>query len=143
MKELTIKKGVRRTRVMIYDDINQLPITRFMLANKYWMLHDSIGSDISSFDEKHFNKFALIAGDKDKMLKELQNFRILVFNLMNEINVQHLSFACIVHSINGKEITDFSEESLKTLLKQLSDAGLTQDELKKKLKVSENLSTKN
>ena len=134
MTELTIKKGVKRTRLMLYDDIDQMPITRFMLANKYWMLHDSIGSSIEDFDRNHYPKFTLIAGNKEKTLKELANFRILVYNIMNEINVQHLSFACMIYSINGKEITDFSENNLKEILAELSDKGLTQDQLKKKLK---------
>lgn len=134
MKEIILKKGVRRTRVIIYDEIEQMPITRFMLANKYWMLHDSIGSNIEDFDKNHYSKFTLIAGDKEKTLKELQNFRILVYNIMNEINVQHLSFACLVYSVNGVEFTDLSEDSLKRLLEDLSNAGLTQDILKKKFK---------
>ena len=136
MKELIIKKGVRRTKIVIYDDIDQLPIKRFMLANKYWMLDDSIGSDIQDFDKKHFSRFALIAGDKEKTLKELANFRILVYNLMNEINIQHMSFACLIHSVNGVEVTDLSEESLNKLLDDLSTLGLTQDVLKKKMKPS-------
>ena len=134
MKELIIKKGVHRTSVKLYDDISQMPITRFMLANKYWMLHDAIGSDIGDFDKNHYSKFALIAGDKAKTLKELENFRILVYNIMNELNVQHLSFACLVHSVNGVEVTDLSEENLRAVLADLSRRGLTQDTLKKKLK---------
>ncbi len=132
MKELVIKKGFRRTRLKIYDDISQMPITRFMMANKYWMLHDSIGSSIEDFDKNHYSKFTLIAGDKDKILKELANFRILIFNIMSEINVQHISFACLIHSIDGKEVTDLGEENLKDILSDLSKAGLTQGVLKKK-----------
>ena len=134
MKELIVKKGVKRTIVKMYDDINQMPVTRFMLANKYWMLNDAIGSDIGDFDKNHYSKFALIAGDKEKMLKELANFRILVYNIMTELNVQHLSFACLIHSVNGREVTDLSEENLKAVLADLSRRGLTQDVLKKKLK---------
>ena len=133
MKEFTIMKGIKRTHIKIYDDIDQMPIARFMLVNKYWMLHDSIGSSIEDFDANHYTKFTLIAGDKDKTLKELANFRILIYNIMNEINVQHLSFACLIYSINDKEITDLSEGNLKQILHELSLAGLTQDGLKKKL----------
>jgi len=136
MIELTIKKGIRRTKLKLYGSIEELPVERFMKANKYWMLDDSIGSDISDFDQKHYSRFTLIAGDKEKTLKELQNFRILIYNIMNEINVQNLSFACMVHSVNDVEITDTSEQSLKSLIKKLSDAGLTQEILKKKLKSS-------
>lgn len=143
MIELTISKGIRKTRIKMFTSIDDLPIERFMKANKYWMLHDSIGSDISDFDKNHYNKFALIAGDKAKTLKELENFRILVFNIMNEINVQHLSFACLIHSVNDVEIKDLSEESLKGLLQLLSNKGLTQAVLKKKLKVSGNRYMKN
>jgi len=134
MIEFTIKKGVRNTRVKMYNSIEDLPIERFMKANKYWMLHDSIGSDISDFDKNHYSKFVLIAGDKAKTLKELENFRILVYNIMNEVNVEHLSFAVLIHSINEAEIRDLSEESLRSVLKRLSDAGMTQEILKKKLK---------
>lgn len=142
MIELTIRKGIRNTHVKFYNSIDDLPIERFMKANKYWMLHDSIGSDISDFDKNHFAKFTLIAGDKDKTLKELANFRILVYNIMNEINVEHLSFAVLVHSINNVEIHDFSEQSLRSVLKRLSDAGLTQEMLKKKLNLSAPISMK-
>lgn len=135
MIEFTIKKGIRNTRVKMYTSIEDLPIERFMKANKYWMLHDSIGSDISDFDKNHYSKFVLIAGDKVKTLKELENFRILVYNIINEVNVEHLSFAVLVYSIDEVEMHDLSEESLKSILKRLSDAGLTQEKLKKKLKL--------
>jgi len=134
MKEMIIKKGVKRTILKMYDDITQMPITRFTIANKYWMLNDAIGSDIGDFDKNHYSKFMLIAGDKEKTLKELANFRILVYNIMNELNVQHLSFACLVYSVNGREVTDLSEDNLKAVLADLSNRGLTQDVLKKKLK---------
>ena len=133
MIEFTIKKGIRNTRIKMYTSIEDLPIERFMKANKYWMLDDSIGSCIEDFDKNHYSKFALIAGDKEKTIKELANLRILVYNIMNEINVQQLSFACLIYSINDTEVTDLSEDNLKKILKSLSSAGLTQAVLKKKL----------
>ena len=38
--------GLKKTTLLMYDDIDQLPIERFNKANKYWMLHDNIGSSI-------------------------------------------------------------------------------------------------
>lgn len=133
MIDITWRKGLVKTTIKLYDDIDQLPIERFNKANKYWMLHDNIGSNIHDFDANHFNKLALLAGDKQKCIAELNNFRILVFNIQNEVNVEHLSFACLVHSINGKEMDDLSDGGLKLVLKDLSDKGLTQEMLKKKL----------
>jgi len=136
MIEVSWRKGIKKTTLKMYDDIDQLPIARFNKANKYWMLHDNIGSSIQDFDLNHFNKIALLAGDKDKCKAELQNFRILVYNIQNEINVEHLSFACLVHSVNGEEHEDLSEDALEKLLSDLSKRGLTQELLKKKLALS-------
>lgn len=133
MIEFSFRKGITKTTLSMYDDIGQLPIERFNKANKYWMLHDNIGSSITDFDAIHFNKLALLAGDKQKCIAELNNFRILVFNIQNEINVEHLSFACLVYSLDGEVQDDLSEDALSRLLKKLSDRGLTQEELKKKL----------
>ena len=137
MIELSFRKGLKKTTLKMYDDIDQLPVERFNKANKYWMLHDNIGSSIADFDANHFNKLALLAGDKAKCIAEMNNFRILVFNIMNEINVEHLSFACLVYSINDKEQTDLSENALRNILTELSERGLTQELLKKKLTKSE------
>ena len=133
MIELTWRKGLAKTTVKLYDDIDQLPVGRFNKINKYWMLHDNIGSSIADFDLNHFNKLALLAGDKEKTVAELNNFRILVYNIQNEVNVEHLSFACLVHSINGEVQDDMGEESLRRILQTLSDKGLTQEVCKKKL----------
>ena len=133
MIELSWRKGIATTTVKLYNDIDQMPVERFNKVNKYWMLHDNIGSSISDFDTHHFNKLALLAGDKEKCVAELNNFRILVFNIQNETNVLQKSFACLVHSVNGEVQDDLSEDALDRLLKRLSDKGLTQDVCKKKL----------
>ena len=133
MIELTWRKGLAKTTVKLYDDIDHLPVGRFNKINKYWMLHDNIGSSIADFDLNHFNKLALLAGDKEKTVAELNNFRILVYNIQNEVNVEHLSFACLVYSINGVVQDDTSEEALRGILQTLSDRGLTQEVCKKKL----------
>ena len=97
MIEFAIHKGLKKTTIKMYNDIDQLPIERFNKANKYWMLHDNIGSSIGDFDEKHYAKLILLAGDKEKCMAELANLRIMVYNVQNETNVEHLSFACLVH----------------------------------------------
>lgn len=133
MIDISWHKGLKKTTIKLYDDIDQLPIERFNKANKYWMLHDNIGSSIADFDVNHFNKLALLAGERKKFLDELKNFRILVWNIQNEINSEHFSFACLIHSINGEEVIDLSEDALRDVLKRLSDSGLSQGVLKKKL----------
>jgi len=138
-----IEIKVNKTLVKIYKEVDELPIERFNKANKFWMLHDNIGSSIEDIDKNHFSKLYMIAGDEAKTKKELNNLRILIYNIINEVNVNHLSFACLVYSIKGEERNDLSDEGLKRTLKELSDLGLTQNVLKKKLTALEKQSMKN
>ena len=136
-----IYKGLRKHQVKLYDNIDQLPVDRFTRANKFWMLHDNIGSSIEDFDKKHFSRLVLLAGDKQKCLAELDNLRVMIYNIMNEINVEHLSFACLVHSIDGDGRDDLSEDGLRATLRELAGMGLTNETLKKKRTRSGKIST--
>lgn len=131
MNEITIKKGLRRHVIMMYDSIEDLPITLFSKVQKYQLVEQGIGSTIGDFDE-HFEALVeFVKHDKkDKVVKELSNLRHLFWHSLNEINPSHLGFCCLVQSINGKEITDYSEESLKRIKEKLSEIGLTQKILK-------------
>lgn len=131
------------TTLELYDNIDQLPIDRFNKANKFWMLHDNIGSTIEDIDRNHLSKLSLIAGDRAKCLKEIANLRILIYNIINEINVRNMSFGCLISKINGKPVEDLSDNGIKKLLKELSDKGLTNEVLKKKLKPSNKRSIRN
>ena len=129
-----IKKLFRKTTIVLHDDIDQLTIDRFNKINKYWMLHDNIGSTFQDIDNSHIAKLILIADNKEKLVKELENLRILVFNIINEVSPTQMAFACLIESIDGKPNEDLSEEGIKKTLKGLSDAGLTIGVLKKKMK---------
>ena len=132
----------KKLTLELYNDIDQLPIVRFNKANKFWMLHDNIGSSIEDIDRNHLSKLALIAGDEAKCKKEIANLRILIYNIITEVNVNHMSFACLISKVNGKPANDLSDDGIKKLLKKLSDGGLTNEVLKKKLQNSGRKSTK-
>lgn len=129
-----IKKLFRKTKVVLYDDIEQIPIERFNKINKYWMLNDNLGSTFQDIDTNHIAKLILVADNKDKVLKEIENLRILIYNIINEVNPNHMAFACLVDSINDEPNTDLSEEGCRKVLKRLNEAGLTNYLLKKKMR---------
>ena len=133
MTELIISKGLKKTKVSLYTDIDQLPAERFSKVNKYWMLHDELGSSFEDIDKIHISRLALAIGDPDKLRKVLDNMRVLIHNVINEINPESLAFACLIHSIDGVEIKDLSDENLRKTISFLSDNGLTYDVLKKKI----------
>jgi hypothetical protein len=142
MHEIVLHKGLRKTKVLLYDDIDQLPAERFSKVNKFWMLNDELGSSFEDIDRIHITRLALAIENKEKAKKVLDNMRVLIHNIINEVNTESMAFACLVHSIDGKEIEDLSDENLRRVIKYLSDRGLTNEVLKKKLKESGRESTR-
>jgi hypothetical protein len=142
MTELILHKGLKRTKLMLYTDIDQLPAERFSKVNKFWMLHDELGSSFEDIDRIHISRIKLALDDKVKASKILDNMRVLIHNIINKVNPESMAFACLIHSIDGVEITDLSDENLKKIITELSTKGLTNDLLKKKQKKSEKVSTK-
>lgn len=134
MREIIINKGLKRTKVLIYTDIDQLTAERFSKVNKYWMLHDELGSSFEEIDKIHMTRLILSLNDKEKAKKVIDNMRVLIHNIINEVNPESLAFACLIHSIDDKDVTDLSDENLKKIIKELSVLGLTMDLLKKKQK---------
>jgi len=134
MREIILNKGLTKTKVLLYTEIDQLPADRFSKVNKYWMLNDELGSCFEDIDRIHITRIALSLHDKDKAKKVLDNMRVLIHNIINETNPQSLAFACLIHSIDGEEVTDLSDENLKKVIKYLSDKGLTIDTVKKNKK---------
>jgi hypothetical protein len=132
MRELILHKGLRRTKLMLYTDIDQLPAERFSKVNKFWMLNDELGNSFEDIDRIHITRIAMSLNDKEKAKNVLDNMRVLIHNIINEVNPESLAFACMIHSIDGQEITDLSDENLKKTIKYLSERGLTIDILKKK-----------
>jgi hypothetical protein len=143
MTELILHKGITRTKLLLYTDIDQLPADRFSKVNKFWMLNDELGSSFEDIDRIHISRIKLTLDDKVKASKILDNMRVLIHNVINEVNPESMAFACLIHSIDGKELTDLSDENLKKIISELSLKGLTIDVLKKKQKKSGRVSTQN
>ena len=117
---------------MMHDDIEQMPVERFNKANKFWMLSDNLGNSFEDIDKTHLSRLFLVAHDKEKVKAEINNLRVLVYNVINNIHPDQMAFAVLVHSVDGRECNDISDEGLKKLIRDLSDRGLTVGEVKKK-----------
>ena len=128
MQKVTLGKH----NVLLQDDIEQMSIAQFNKVNKYWMLSDSLGNDFADIDKLHLSRLLLVAGDKEKTIKEVNNLRILVNNIISEISPEQMAFVALIHSIDGKLMDDYSEGNLKRLLEELS---INVSDIKKKTSV--------
>lgn len=124
----------------LYSSVKDLPIRRFK-DFQIWSIRESgIGSDITAVGN-HFGRLheLLSAGKTNDAIKEAENLHFNLFCILEGVDNLALSFATLIHSIDGHVITDTSEENLNRILDNLSNRGLTVDlvqtqvsELKKK-----------
>ena len=110
---------INKHTVVFHDDIDQMTIGQFNRVNKFWMLSDDLGDDFADIDQMHIARLMLVAGDKSKTVRELQNLRILINNIINEVHPGQMAFACLIHSIDGEIVKDYSDDNLKRILKLL------------------------
>ena len=113
------EEKIGKHSIVFHDDIDQMLVNQYNKVNKYWMLSDSLGSDFADIDKMHLARLSLVAGDKEKTIKEVNNLRILVHNIINEVSPEQLAYVALIHSIDGKVLEDYSEDNLKRLTKEL------------------------
>ena len=86
------------------------------------MLVDSgVGSDLNDISLKITKINRLMDKDMKAAKQELENLKQSLFLISEETNLRHLSFAVLVHSINGERVHDLSDENVKRILAKLSD----------------------
>lgn len=135
MRELKIGKHILK----VYDSIEELPIVRHHKFNKLMLIDAHVGSDISDFDAHLERVIRYMKSGKNEMAqKELMMLRQNVFFIQTEVSPKNLAFAALIHTLDGEENTDLSDESLKALMAKLSDVTVGEldtatDESKKKL----------
>ena len=118
MKNLTVNKKT----VRVYDSIDEMPIINFQKYNKYLLIDSGIGSDVDDIDA-HIARIAkfIKSNNAKKALQELQNMRQNMYMVNSEISPKYLAFAALIHSIDGEEVNDLSDDGLKNILAKLKE----------------------
>ena len=118
MKNLTVNKKT----VRVYDSIDEMPIINFQKYNKYLLIDSGIGSEVDDIDAHiaRISKF-IKSNNAKKALQELQNMRQNMYMVNSEISPKYLAFAALIHSIDGEEVNDLSDDGLKNVLAKLKE----------------------
>ena len=112
----TIKAGSHT--VEIFDSIEELPIKRFHKFNKYLLVDSGVGSDLNDINDKIAKILMYVeSADKSNAKIELENLRQSMFLVSQETNIKHLALMALIKSVDGKEVTDLSDEGLRNLQK--------------------------
>jgi len=140
MRTVTVNKH----RLEVYDSIDDLPVKRFHLFNKYMLVDAGVGSDLNSINQHIARIKKFMAEDQPSAHKELDNLRQSLYLVSQGINVKHMSFVPLIKSINGKDLHDVSDENIKRISERLSAEKHTKldqiiDSVKKKIDKELNL----
>ena len=133
------------TKVIFYQNADELPCRRFFKFNKYCMLAADVGSTISDYDTRM--KKALVYasnGDSENLTKELNNQRQTFWNILQEYSPEGCALACMVKSIDGSTWPDkLSGDNIEDILNRLSSAGYSIGQLRHDLADVKKKSSKN
>ena len=119
-----MRKVVLHGRVLeLYDSVDEMPIVNFQAYNRYILLDSGIGSDLDSVD-KHITKIGKLLAQDDRAaaMQELQNMRQNLFMVVTKTAPNHMAFAALVKSVDGKPCSDLSEAGLKALSEKINRA---------------------
>jgi len=120
--------------VKLYDSVETMPITVFHKFNLYAAIDAGIGGSIDDVDRRLYRVRQFITHEqRDNAIAELDNMRQAMSFVVQNSNPEFLSFAALIHSINGKPVSVDSAEEAKQLLDELSKDGLVVSVLRKAL----------
>ena len=106
-------------KVELFDNIEDLPITRFHKYNKYLLVDVGVGADLGSVDNHIERAMRFMKTNQNDALKELECLRQCMYLINSEVSPKHYAFAALVKSIDGVEQTDLSENGIKQILEAL------------------------
>lgn len=116
MREIICKNG----SFLINETTKELPINRYKDFQKYLVQESGIGSDINGIDNHFKNLDLFLQSNKiQEALVERYNLHINFYLIFERMDIKSLAFASLVDSINGQEVTDFSERNLLKISDQL------------------------
>jgi len=129
-------RTIKGREVKVYNSIDELPYKRFVEFNKFVAIDAGTGSSLEEFDQRmqrvySKQKLAMKALNDGNVkhaeallrdsTKEQQNVRQSYQFVIRGVSPKMLSFACLVHSINGQPRNDLSAEGLQATVSQLNE----------------------
>jgi hypothetical protein len=119
-----------KTTITLYSSIKELPIELSKKFNNYLLQDAGIGNTIESVDDHLARLMVFLSEDKrPEALEEVKNLRYNLFSMMSQWNYECLSFGCLIKSVNGDPVTDYSSEGITVLMARLSDEGLNNEKV--------------
>lgn len=120
-----MKLTINDKQVTFYDTIDELPIKRYNLLNKYSLIDLGIGSDVSDIVRHHsrFNQF-LELKDYESLYVENENLMINYNFILSSKNIKGYILASLIKEIDGDKV-DVSDSTIEEYVDFLEQSSLT------------------
>lgn len=116
-----IDKKIGRLKLKLYNGIDELPAERYHKFNLYCLLASGIGSDVTALNNHITTIYQALQMKDFARLKTLfENYYMNLNYTIQGMDLNSMAFVCLIHSINGKEILDSSDENLMKISKEIS-----------------------
>lgn len=116
MKEITHKGH----RIEIQDNVQELPIGRFIAFQRHLLAAADIGGTVQDVDLRLRRHTAyLLEKQYANAVVEAQNLRFALQNAIKGLSPSTLAFACLVEKINGVEVPGHDEAGLNWIIDKL------------------------
>lgn len=121
------------SKIEYFESIETAPFKRWQKFNKFLNKKAETGDEPNDIF-KRVDRIIGYAGANniDAVVKEAVNLKMAYHQMMSEVSLDGLAHAVMVKSIDGVECKDITTEGLEKVLQQLSDAGLTKNEISEK-----------
>lgn len=104
--------------VTLYDSVDEMPIERYHKFNQLLVLHSGLGADLDAAAEKVLLIRNLIAQKQnEKADVELLNLQQIFAFVYSSIDPRDRAFACLIKTLDGKEITETTDAGLDEIVK--------------------------
>lgn len=117
--KVTINVGGEKKTLELFSSINELPIKRYQLLQKYSLIDAGVGS---TYDDvlRHLARMDsfIKAGDMESVALERENLLMNYSFMLNENYVKTYSFAVLIKKIDGQDvdITDYNVDDYVDML---------------------------
>ena len=120
-----MKLTLNDKQVTFYESIDELPIKRYNLLNKYSLIDLGIGSDVSDVVRHHsrFNQF-LELKDYESLYVENENLMINYNFILSAKNIKGYVLASLIKDIDGEKV-DVSDSTIEEYVDFLEQSSLT------------------
>lgn len=113
---------VNKHNIVYYSDIDDTPIGRYNTFQQNLLYDASVGNTIEAISERFAGFDANLRANKIKeAMVERSNLQVTFFSILTKVNFASRAMVCLIHSIDGKEVTDLSEGGIAEILKKLEE----------------------